>query len=86
MSTAERLDTTEHMLRLEEENRQLKDELHRLRDWPPEIVESPEAYRSVVGWRQRALIAERKLEEAYKKLRFLDEELAELRLDQEGIK
>ena len=61
---------------LQEENRQLKAELHQLRDWPEEIAESPEVYRSV---------AERKLEEVYKKLRLMNEELAELKLDMEEL-
>lgn len=40
----------DRLLCLQEENRQLKTELHRLRDWPEELVESPEAYRSIIGW------------------------------------
>lgn len=65
-----RQDQAERIAELKHENAQLKAELARIQNWPDEITERGlEVYGSVSAWRNRALIAERKLEHAYARLR-----------------
>lgn len=60
---------------LQAENRSLREELIRIQNWPDGMdATSPGIYGSVSAWRERALVAERKLIEAYARLRLLNEE------------
>lgn len=52
-----------------------------LETWPEGM--SVEERNTAEGWRSRCLRVEKKLEDAYKRMRALDEEIAELRLQVE---
>ncbi len=73
----------ERIASLKEANRLLQEELVRLQNWPDEATERE--YNSVSAWRNRAVIAERKLEVAYARLRTQDSEIIKLTMDLEEM-
>ena len=65
------------IIELEDQNRHLRAELDKLLNWPEELEDK--RFGSVAAWRGRALVAERKLEKSYERMRVLDEQINELK-------
>lgn len=73
---------SELLFQLRKENESLRAELEWMRNWPDDSPPEPGCYGSVSAWRNRCLVAERKLAAAYNRNRELNERIISLYADQ----